>query len=106
MEGTPVTLERFQEWKAKFVKEMEKDKPVEKKIDKKLTGRELFTVNPDMEADGEADGGISIYDGLVNIKNHEEQDELANNVEIDEDLFDADDIEDLEDELDELSVND
>lgn len=114
MEGTPVTLERFNEWKAKFTKEMSKDKVVEKKTEKKLTGRELFTVNPDMEAEGEDDGGISIYD-TIDIKNHRETDEAqaqpedeetnGHKIEIDEDLFDADDIDDLEDELNELSVN-
>lgn len=110
MEGTPVTLERFNEWKAKFTKEKLKDKVVEKKTDKKLTGRELFTVNPDLEADGEDDGGISIYD-MIDIKNHKEdaQAEAAaaetngHNIEIDEDLFDEN-IDDLEAELNELEI--
>lgn len=106
-----MTLERFLKWKADFMKEMEKDKPiVEKKTDRKLTGREMFTANPELEGLEEADGGVSIYD-TIDIKNRrqDEQEESNKNVEIDEDLFNADDIEDLEDledELNDLSVND
>ncbi|KAK4336653.1 hypothetical protein RND71_044059 [Anisodus tanguticus] len=119
LEGTPVTVERFLEWKIKFKKEMEKNKPQEKKNDKKQTGKEMFTFNPDMEADGETDGGVSIYD-IIDNKNKErkeKEDNLANentednendedkNVEIDEDLFDSEDIDLLDNELNNLTVN-
>ena len=106
-----MTLERFEKWKKDFKKEMEKDKPVvEKKSEKKLTGRELFTVNPDLEGElDDGDVGVSIYD-TFDIKNHKENPEQPSNdqeknVEIDEDLFDADDLDGLDEELDDLTVN-
>lgn len=106
-----MTLERFEKWKKDFKKEMEKDKPVvEKKGDKKLTGKELFTINPDLEGQlDDGDVGVSIYD-MIDIKNHrdnpEQQDDQEANIEIDEDLFDADDLDGLDEELDDLKVND
>lgn len=109
-EGTPLTLERFEKWKKDFKKEMEKNKPVvEKKgVEKKLTGKELFTVNPDLEGDmDEGDVGVSIYDMIdnKNRKENPEPNDQEENVEIDEDLFDADDLEGLDEELDDLTVN-
>ena len=90
---------------------MEKDKPVvEKKGEKKLTGKELFTVNPDLEGEmDDGDVGVSIYD-TIDIKNHRDNPENPSNdqeenIEIDEDLFDADDLDGLDEELDELKVN-
>ena len=94
---------------------MDKAKLAEKNKEKKPTGREMFTVNPDLEADVEDDGGgISIYD-TIEYKNRKENEELNKlndendneaNIEIDEDLFNEDEIDDLEDELNDLSVND
>ena len=92
---------------------MEKEKPVEKekKGDKKLTGKEMFTVNPDLEGElDDGDVGVSIYD-TIDIKNHRDNPEQAPNdqdanIEIDEDLFDADDLDGIDEELDDLKVDD
>jgi hypothetical protein len=105
-EGTPLTLERFNEWQAKFIKEREKDKPKVKKSNKQ-TGREMFTFNPNLEAFGIGDEeGISIYD-TIEISNKSRRDETdpstETNLEIDENLFEAD-LDGLEDDLDELKV--
>lgn len=109
-EGTPLTLERFKEWQAKFFKEREKDKPKAKKSNKQ-TGREMFTFNPNLEATGlDEEGGVSIYD-TIEISNRSRRDERSeemaedneDNLEIDENLFEAE-LDGLEDELDDLKV--
>ena len=113
-EGTPLTLERFMEWKAKFDKEMDKFKPKEKKSTKQ-TGREMFTYNPNLEATGLEDEGVSIYDS-IDISNKIRRDEEKEkgrqsdeedgeqNLEIDENLFEGEDLDELEDELEQLKV--
>merc|ERR1719187_2741722 len=48
-EGTVVTLESFLAWKCKFDEERLSKCKIEKKKADKLTGREMFTSNQDMD---------------------------------------------------------
>eukprot|EP01090_Pellita_catalonica_P015909 TRINITY_DN4410_c0_g1_i1.p1 TRINITY_DN4410_c0_g1~~TRINITY_DN4410_c0_g1_i1.p1 ORF type:complete len:352 (+),score=111.09 TRINITY_DN4410_c0_g1_i1:75-1130(+) len=117
--GTPLTLETFLAWKARKLEEKEK-KMKKREDDAKsgkvaLTGREVFTFNPQLAGDDDIDASDDkdLYKKEEDIEQAEREEKLAAEKEakakeelaVDSSLFDGADLEDLED-LDELDLDD
>lgn len=88
--GTPVTLETFTQWQIKFSAEMRKiiaakQSEEERKQADRLTGKVLFNTK------------VAKNDDDIDLDDLEEIEEGGEKVQVDEALFDGEDLEDLED---------